>query len=183
MMTATEQQANAKAVRDRLMTSKPKPQPAPTQVVTFRPAKESPTVIRRDTGETAFQEIARLKGEVKASGADCLRLRLNVADLQAVVIAQARQISELTDPDHIFVERTPVRTICAEILRDFPGITWEHIISARRTRDFIEPRHACFVAVYTRRPDLSLPQIGKIFDRDHTTILSAVQKHQRARKQ
>jgi chromosomal replication initiator protein len=31
-------------------------------------------------------------------------------------------------------------------------------------------------AVYEERKDLSLPRIGKIFHKDHTSILSAVRK-------
>nr|WP_323130829.1 hypothetical protein [Sinorhizobium medicae] len=39
----------------------------------------------------------------------------------------------------------------------------------------MRPRHACMRAVYEQRRDLSLAGIGRIFHRDHTTVLAAVQ--------
>jgi chromosomal replication initiation ATPase DnaA len=105
------------------------------------------------------------------------RLNLNIADLHATIIAQARKIGELEnsgDPEIAY--RRPVKLIVEEVLREYPGITWQDIVSAKRTKYLIEPRHRCMTAVFTIRPDLSFPMIGKIFMRDHTTILSAVKK-------
>jgi chromosomal replication initiator protein len=53
------------------------------------------------------------------------------------------------------------------------NIKREDIVSTRRTKDIAAARH---VAVYLVRQitDMSLPNIGKIFGRDHSTILSSI---------
>lgn len=61
------------------------------------------------------------------------------------------------------------------LMRDFPGTTYSEIMSDRKTRDITFPRKICMFEVYRQRPDMSLPQIGRLFGKDHTTILHAVQ--------
>lgn len=55
-------------------------------------------------------------------------------------------------------------------------MSWEDVISVRRERRLVKPRHACMRAAYENRGDLSLSRIGRIFRRDHTTVLEAVRK-------
>lgn len=126
---------------------------------------------------SANETIAELQGSIAGNEKEIERLTLNIADLYATVIAQARKICELEnsgDPDIAY--RKPVKRIVDDVLREYPGITWQDIVSAKRTKHLIEPRHRCMVEVFTIRPDLSFPMIGKIFQRDHTTILHAVRK-------
>jgi len=56
------------------------------------------------------------------------------------------------------------------------GIPYREIVGASRMRDIAEARQVAMYEVRKLRPDLSLPQIGRIFGRDHTTVLHAVQK-------
>ncbi len=53
------------------------------------------------------------------------------------------------------------------------NITKDDIISVKRTKDIAQARH---IAAYLIRKitDMSLPNIGKIFNRDHTTIMSSI---------
>lgn len=55
------------------------------------------------------------------------------------------------------------------------GVTTEDIKGRRRTQDIAMPRH---IAIYIIRKmtDMSLPSIGKIFGRDHTTVMSSLDK-------
>jgi chromosomal replication initiator protein len=77
-----------------------------------------------------------------------------------------------TDSAFVIADKRPVDDIVAEILVNFPGITRKDINSHHRTKDIIYPRHLCFYAVVESRPDLSFPQIGRLFGfRDHTTII------------
>lgn len=127
--------------------------------------------------ESANETIAELQGMISGNEKEIERLTLNIADLYATVIAQARKICEMEncgDPDIGY--RKPVKLIIEAVLKDYPGVTWTDIVSAKRTKHLIEPRHRCMTEVFTVRPDLSFPMIGKIFQRDHTTILSAVRK-------
>lgn len=50
------------------------------------------------------------------------------------------------------------------------------IVGPRRSRYLIAPRFEAIVAVAIERPDMSLPQIGRLFNRDHTSIINAFKK-------
>lgn len=51
------------------------------------------------------------------------------------------------------------------------GSTYELVMSAGRSRPVVVARRACIVAVHRARPDLSYPALGRVFDRDHTTVM------------
>ncbi len=104
-------------------------------------------------------------------------LELDLADARARILAQAEMLKDpLDDEDEPQDRRRSVPEIVAEVLQAYPGVTWEDIKGVRRTRNLVGPRHACVKAVYEERKDLSLPRIGKIFHRDHSTILNSVHK-------
>lgn len=65
--------------------------------------------------------------------------------------------------------------IIGTMARDF-GVTVAEITGPRRGGKVLKARHAVIVAVYQARPDLTLPALGRMFNRDHTTILSALRK-------
>lgn len=50
------------------------------------------------------------------------------------------------------------------------------ILSASRAHRAVAARDAAIRAVADERPGLSLPQIGRIFNRDHSTILHSLRK-------
>lgn len=107
------------------------------------------------------------------------KLRIAMSDKDARLLAQAKRICEFDlgfDEMDGEVKKRTVREIIAEVLQDYPGVTIDMITSVRRTRDLIEPRHKCYYEVYKQRPDLSYPSIARVFKRDHTSILHAVQK-------
>lgn len=158
------QSANHKAVRERLMNP-------------------SITVKRADI-DKAQTEVAELKAMIAGLSSDLAdktqevrRLELDVADRNARIIALAEELAKLDVAGVNAEPKKTVASIVAEILRDYPGITWQDVVGLRRTRDLITPRHLCMVAVFEQRKDLSLPMIGRIFNRDHTTILAAMRKH------
>lgn len=74
-------------------------------------------------------------------------------------------------PDH-HVELHRAQQILEQVCDDY-GVTLEEIRGHCLERWAVEPRHAAMVAVRdgTR---LSLPQIGALFDRHHTTVLHAL---------
>lgn len=68
--------------------------------------------------------------------------------------------------------------VIAEIAAKY-GLTYDDMVSHRRTRDFAWPRQHAYWEVKRRCHHLSLPQIGKAFGgRDHTTILHGVRAHE-----
>jgi hypothetical protein len=56
------------------------------------------------------------------------------------------------------------------------GLAVEDILGPRRSAALIAARHEAMAEVYTRCPALTLPQMGVLFKRDHTTVLSALKK-------
>lgn len=71
--------------------------------------------------------------------------------------------------------KKPVETIIFETALKH-GVTIADIKSRRKRADLVEARHDAIVRAYTERADLTLPQLGRLFNRDHTSILHAVQK-------
>lgn len=126
-------------------------------------------------------QLAELASDNDAKARRIAALEFDLADAEARLLAQAQVLlssrgdadaaEDVCDRDNPAVEE-----IVAGVLENFPGVTWEDIISVRRDRWLVKPRHACMRAVYERRSDLSLSRIGRIFRRDHTTVLQVVRK-------
>lgn len=72
-------------------------------------------------------------------------------------------------------DKPPPKEIIAQVAAIY-GIPVSEILGPRRRHHIVEARQAAIKAVADRRPDLSLPQIGKIFGRDHTTVHHALSK-------
>lgn len=70
-----------------------------------------------------------------------------------------------------------IKGIIAQVAMDH-GVPYEDIIGVCRTKRIVAARHAAIVEVATRRPSLSLNQMGRVFKRDHTTIVHVLQKYQ-----
>jgi chromosomal replication initiation ATPase DnaA len=56
------------------------------------------------------------------------------------------------------------------------GVTVADIMSRSRKRHLAWPRQEAMAAIRDVFPDDSLPQIGRLFGRDHTTVLHAVRQ-------
>lgn len=87
----------------------------------------------------------------------------------------------IADPLHAYtvINVMNVKPNAKAIINDVAtayGYGFADIVGASRSRDIIKVRHAAMRMVVDARPDLSLVAIGKVFNRDHTTILSALRK-------
>lgn len=71
--------------------------------------------------------------------------------------------------------KMPARTII-EHVSVAAGIPYAEIVGASRHRPIARARMTAMYEVRKLRPDLSLPQIAKIFRRDHTTVLYAIRR-------
>lgn len=92
---------------------------------------------------------------------------------------QARQkealdarVFTVLDPDKL--AREPKRII-ARVAAEH-GFTIGDILGPRRSKPLIRARHLAMAEVSERRRDLSLLTLGRIFNRDHTTILHALRR-------
>jgi len=73
-------------------------------------------------------------------------------------------------------QKKSMERIATEVLLDFEGITLEDIRGNSQTRNIAYPRQVAMHRIKMLRPDLSYPQIGRWFRRDHTTVIHAVRK-------
>lgn len=131
----------------------------------------------RDTVSMLKREVMDLAARVTDKDKKISALELDIADRNARIISLAGELAKLDIAGVNADPKKTIATIVSEVLRDYPGVTWDDITGLRRTRDLIKPRHLCMVAVFEQRKDLSLPMIGRIFKRDHTTILAATRKY------
>lgn len=121
--------------------------------------------------------LTALSAHVKAQRLRVLQLELALADAEARILSQAQLLCGAgADGEGGLFSRRPVREIVDEVLLAYPGIGWADVIGVRRERRLVEPRHRCMAAVYDEREDLSLPALGRIFRRDHSSVLHAVNK-------
>ncbi|AFL52860.1 chromosomal replication initiation ATPase DnaA [Sinorhizobium fredii] len=149
----------------------------------YRDVRERLVGAMREAGRSAAiaeleAQVAELAAENVAKTRRIVALEDDLADAEARLLAQAQTLlsgrrAEGGDEEPED-DRATIEEIVAAVLVDFPGVTWADVISVRRDRRLVEPRHACMRAVYEKRRDLSLPRIGRIFHRDHTTVLAAV---------
>jgi len=97
--------------------------------------------------------------------------------LRHALVIKAKEIHLATSrlkPDPDDIDRAPVEII--KRVCDRHGVTLFAIRGKCRAAFLAAVRHQAIVRVYLARPKASLPEIGRWFDLDHTTILSAVRK-------
>ena len=116
--------------------------------------------------ENLRSNIRQIEGAIKKLGAQSFLSGRNVT----MELARGC-ISELlggAEPVTVTVDK-----IFASIQKKY-NIKREDIVSSKRTKDIANARH---ITVYTIRSvtDMSLPNIGKIIDRDHSTVLSSIE--------
>lgn len=86
--------------------------------------------------------------------------------------AQDALVFQVLDP--AMVARTP-RRIIADVARAH-GSTYAEIVGASHTRRVVAIRWRAIVAVMEANPRLSIAGVGRCFNKDHTTILSALKR-------
>lgn len=57
------------------------------------------------------------------------------------------------------------------------GVTFADVIGPNRSRIYLRPRCEAMRAVRELRPQMSYPQMARIFRRDHSTCLHHINKH------
>jgi chromosomal replication initiation ATPase DnaA len=93
-----------------------------------------------------------------------------VADMQDAKVGALGKACEGVSPYTApAADKATVVNACA-IAWDVPV---EQILSDRRDRRFVLPRHAAMYILY-EHGNLSYPEVGRLFARDHTTIIGGV---------
>lgn len=75
--------------------------------------------------------------------------------------------------DAVHTKRTHIKSIIANAAK-VNGVTYEAIMSRARPRDVCRARFDAIAAVSAAYPDMSFPRIGRIFNRDHSSIVHAL---------
>lgn len=55
-------------------------------------------------------------------------------------------------------------------------VSVDDIMGRSSQKRIADARHLAMYRIRKERPDMSLPQIGRVFDRDHTTVIAAIRK-------
>lgn len=177
MQTALkEQHENWKAARERLFRPAAKPEP---REITRHPIVKSG--VERPMVVTPLWKCVEMHFDwhVKVWREMTLEHKLSELAHENAAMRAALRIAE-ADMAMLSVPRRMSKEIIDEVLAAYPGITFDQIRSRRREHRITGIKHKCMVAVYLQRPDMSLPQIGRLFNVDHTTVLWAVRKHEAA---
>ena len=104
-----------------------------------------------------------------------------VADYEMTVNQARHFIADREHEAQIDVEGVPdePRIPAINIIKDVAtkyGLTVDIIRGQSRSVPVVKVRHEAMAKVHMARPDLSLPALGRIFNRDHTSILFALRK-------
>ncbi len=132
-----------------------------------------PSDVVHIIAETLHSNVRQLEGTVKKIRAmhDLLGQNINV-DLAM------RAIEEVRGSD---ASRIPTPPKILQAVANYYSIPVEQIVGNRRSKDTVQPRQ---VSMYLVREmtNYSLPEIGKVFSRDHSTVLHAINKIEDERK-
>jgi len=115
--------------------------------------------------ENLRSNIRQLEGAVKKLAAHSFLNGTNI-DLQLAVNCTSDVLSG-NEPINITIDR-----IFDKVTKKY-NISEEDLKGKKRTKDIAKVRHIC-IYIIRKMTDLSLPSIGKIFSRDHTTIISSL---------
>jgi chromosomal replication initiation ATPase DnaA len=122
--------------------------------------------------------IARQRAAIK-SAKEAERKAKALAQVEAQQRAQeaaARRVAQLIQTTHDEIRMRPSGRAIAEAVAASYGYTFHELLSHRREKRAVTARHEAIAAVARARPDMSYPAIGRLFGRDHTSIIHALKK-------
>ncbi len=130
-------------------------------------------------GPIALLIASHVKGNVRELEGCLLRLiaYTSIARMSEPTEAMAQEIlSEFVHAESLALEPESIVHVVAQHY----GITREQLKGKRRTASVALPRQLALFLM-RRQPTLSLSEIGRFFDRDHTTVIHACDKIERLR--
>ncbi|MFN3833418.1 MAG: hypothetical protein ACK4SQ_14430 [Allorhizobium sp.] len=121
-----------------------------------------------------------LKREASQSIAEAERLRREVAQKDREIASLRRQIENMRTRRHEFPSK--YLPVIEPLIHSRPGVTLDDILRGggsvgnREPHTLAELRRQCWQAVYQAFPEESFVDIGKAFNRSHTSIWYAVKR-------
>ncbi len=116
-------------------------------------------------GENLSKNVRQLEGALKKLSAYSL-----ITGEKITVETAERQLSDIisgTEPQSRKIDRI------ISMVSQHTGISEEEIKGKKRTKEIAMARHICIYMLRTQT-ELSFPSIGKIFGRDHSTIMYSI---------
>lgn len=89
-----------------------------------------------------------------------------------VIVANFRVIVPGISPMSKLKGKDIIKRVCWEYEMDVASV-----LGTSRNKKVVKVRQLAMVAVRRLRPDLHLTDIGRLFNRDHTTVLHSLKKH------
>jgi hypothetical protein len=74
-----------------------------------------------------------------------------------------------------YASREPARAIIAAVARKY-GLTYDDLIGSRRLKPLVIARQEAMHILVRARPDLGLTRVGRLFNRDHSTVWHAIRQ-------
>lgn len=111
----------------------------------------------------------RIKKILEVSLHKQVTVLLEESDLEQWLVTYEKQFSDTP------VELVTLHRIIDEAVKLF-GYSREDLLGERRFKDLIKTRHITWYVAKNLIPELSYPRIGNEFNRDHTTIISGIQR-------
>ena len=104
------------------------------------------------------------------------RAASKMAEEEANARLAARNAEAVSLYRQVPVHRANSARVIAMTVAARHGMTFELVAGASRNKRIVAVRDEAIRAVADARPDMSLPAIGRVFNRDHTTILHSLRK-------
>ncbi len=127
---------------------------------------ELPADVLEFLAENLQDNIRQIEGALKKIGA------LSFLSGMPISMELARgAVAELlggAEPVNVTVDK-----IFSKVTEKY-GVSREELVGSKRNKEIANARHTCIYMV-RNSTDMSLPNIGKLFNRDHTTVLSSVE--------
>ncbi len=175
MSIVDEMNANAAAVHNRLWPSKGVNVAQSNSEAMRRKYEEM-----RDKLASSQRELEELKAIVARQATEIETLTMDKADLEAALLCQAHM---MVDAFRVYalehgkpVSRSPREIIEGVLEREFPNFSFSDIVGRKQGNAVVAARHRCMQAVYNERTDLTTTLIGRVFNRDRTTVIHAAVK-------
>lgn len=133
-----------------------------------------PNDVLNFLAENLQSNIRQIEGAIKKLGA------LSFLSGAPISMELARSsVAELlggTEPVNVTIDK-----IFAAVSNKY-GVSKEDLVSSKRTKEIANARHICIYLIRTIT-DMSLPNIGKIFGRDHSTVISSIETIEKRQKE
>jgi chromosomal replication initiation ATPase DnaA len=88
------------------------------------------------------------------------------------------RVRDIIDVWSVQTPRDLRMAVIAEVA-DRHGVPVEEVMGGRREKIIARARQDSMAAIKARFPNDTLPMIGRLFNRDHTTVLHALRKQRR----